>query len=443
MKTIALKLKQNIGITVGAIASIALFSSLPSYALTVREVPNPRQTYGGWVTDLANILSDRTENQLNRMISQLESDNGTEIAVVTVPETSPSPSPKEFATELFNSWGIGKADRDNGILLLISVGDRRTEIETGYGIELILPDAKVGNIINTQITPYFKQKHFDEGTLAGTKALIAAVEASENQELKRIRISSDFLQDRNISTENNGNLTGLIILLLSPVLIIYLLLRLCRVYVKPDEVRKRIRGNGGRPVFCATCKQKMERVYKHQVDNELSKPEKIAQQIGSIKFEGWKCPKCSHHPVLIAYTSFFSRFRTCPNCQELTVTYDRDTIEYPSYSSEGKRLLIEKCHCCDYYQEQLETIPRLPSSPPLRSHSNNTWIVTNWNSDRNSGSSYNNSSSNYDTNSYSDSSNNYDTSSYSNSSSSYDSSSSSGGDFGGGSSGGGGAGGSW
>ncbi|MCU0534486.1 MAG: TPM domain-containing protein [Hydrococcus sp. Prado102] len=442
MKTIPLGLKQNIVVIVGA---ISIFSALPSYALTVREVPNPRQTNNGWVTDSANILSDRTEDQLNQMISQLETQNGTEIAVVTVPETSPSPSPKQFATELFNYWGIGKAERDNGILLLISVGDRRTEIETGYGVESILPDAKVGNIINTQITPQFKQKHFDEGTLAGTQALIDAVEASENQELKRIRISDDSLQDRYISTQNNGNFTGLIVLLLSSVLIIYLLLRLCRVYVRPEEVRKRIRGNGGRPVFCATCKQKMERVYKHQVDNELSKPEKIAQQIGSIKFEGWKCPKCSHHPVLIAYTSFFSRFRTCPNCQELTVTCDRDTIEYPSYSSEGKRLLTEKCHCCDYYQEQLETIPRLTSPPPSRSSSNNTWIITNWNSDRNGESSYSNSSSNYDSSSYSDSSSNYDSSSYSDSSSSYDSSSSSssGGDFGGGSSGGGGAGDSW
>jgi uncharacterized protein len=417
MTTILLKLKQNIGVTVSA---IALLSPLPCYALTVQEVPNPRQTNGGWVTDSVNILSDRTENRLNQIISQLESENGTEIAVVTVPKTSPSRSPKEFATELFNYWGIGKGDRDNGILLLISVGDRRTEIETGYGIESILSDAKVGNIIETQITPQFKKKNFDEGTLAGTKALIAAVETSENHELKRIKITSDRIPDRNISTENNGNLIGSIVLILSPALVIYFLLRLCRVYVRPEEVRKRIKGNGGCPVFCATCKQKMERIYKHQVDKELSKPEKIAQEIGSVKFEGWKCPKCSHHPVVIGYTPFFSQFRTCHNCHELTMTHTEKTIKYPTRYGDGKRLLINKCHCCGYYRERQQTIPRLPSPPPSHK-SNNTWISSNWNSNNNSSSS----------------------SSYYDSSSSSSSSSSSGGDFGGGSSGGGGAGGSW
>lgn len=76
--------------------------------------------------------------------------------MVTVPETVPANSPKAFTTQLFNYWGIGKADQDNGVLFLVSTGDRRVEIETGYGIESILPDAQVGNIIDTKITPQLK-----------------------------------------------------------------------------------------------------------------------------------------------------------------------------------------------------------------------------------------------------------------------------------------------
>jgi uncharacterized protein len=391
-----LKLKQNIGVTVGA---IALFSALPSYALTVQEVPNPRQINNGWVTDSANILSIETENQLNQMISQLERENGTEIAVVTVPETSPSLSPKEFATALFNYWGIGKADRDNGVLLLISVGDRRAEIETGYGMESILPDAKVGNIIDTQIIPYFKQKRFDEGTLTGTKALIIAVETSKNSSQKQTEISSD----RNSSTKNNNNFTGWIVLFLSPLLSIPFILHKRKVFVRPDEVRKRIRGYGDRPVFCMTCKQKMERVDETLVNNMLSKPEKIARQIGSIHFESWKCSQCDRYPVLIGYTPFFSRFRTCHKCHELTVTHTEKTLQYPTRYREGKRLMTDECHCCGYYQERQKTIARLPSPSSSSSSS--------------SSSSYGGSS--------------------------CSSSSSSGSDFGGGSSGGGGAGGSW
>jgi uncharacterized protein len=155
----------------------------PSLALTVQDLPNPRQVYGGWVTDQAEILKPETETQLNQMLDRLEAKNGAEMAVVTVPETAPAASPKEFATKLFNYWGIGKKGKDNGVLFLISVKDRRVEIETGYGVEGILPDAKVGNIIETQITPRFKQRDFDGGTLAGTRTIILTMEPSLSKEL--------------------------------------------------------------------------------------------------------------------------------------------------------------------------------------------------------------------------------------------------------------------
>ncbi|MEG4574428.1 TPM domain-containing protein [Microcoleus sp. N3A4] len=157
-------------------SSLLCFSAiafpLTSQAITVQEVPNPRQLNNTWVTDNANILSDSTETQLNQMISDLEAKNGSEIAVVTVPDTKPSATPKAFATELFNFWGIGKKGTNNGVLLLISSGERRVQIETGSGIQSILPDAKVVGIIKTEITPRFKQQDFNGGTLAGTKALV-------------------------------------------------------------------------------------------------------------------------------------------------------------------------------------------------------------------------------------------------------------------------------
>ncbi|MEG4631639.1 TPM domain-containing protein [Microcoleus sp. AR_TQ3_B6] len=150
----------------------AIAFPVTSQAITVQEVPNPRQVNNTWVTDKANILSDSTETQLNQMISDLEAKNGSEIAVVTVPDTKPSATPKAFATELFNFWGIGKKGKNNGVLLLISSGERRVQIETGSDIQSILPDAKAVGIIQTEITPRFKQQDFDGGTVAGTKALV-------------------------------------------------------------------------------------------------------------------------------------------------------------------------------------------------------------------------------------------------------------------------------
>ncbi|MEP0873341.1 TPM domain-containing protein [Trichocoleus desertorum AS-A10] len=158
---------------IGMSLATAAIVSIPtvSLAISVEQVPNPRQANGEWVSDVANILSPDTEASLNQQISELEAKNGSEIAVVTVPDTAPSATPKQFATTLFNYWGIGKATHNNGVLLLISQGDRRVEIETGYGIEEHLPDAQVGQIIDQQIIPRLKQGDFDGGTLAGIQAV--------------------------------------------------------------------------------------------------------------------------------------------------------------------------------------------------------------------------------------------------------------------------------
>lgn len=133
------------------------------------EAPSPKKANNDWVLDMTNILNDRTENQLNQMISQLNSNYETEIAVITVPEISPTSSAKE------KYWEMDKVKRDNGVLFLISARDQQTEILTGYEATTFLPDEKVNNIINTQIIPQFKQKHFDEGALAGTNKLITVI----------------------------------------------------------------------------------------------------------------------------------------------------------------------------------------------------------------------------------------------------------------------------
>lgn len=111
---LAVQFKQILGAGMLSIAVLSIPSA--GVAVTVQLVANPRQVNGGWVTDMAGVLSPSTEAELNQIISQLEAKNGSKIAVVTVPDTAPSATPKQLATSLFNSWGIGKAGEDNGVL---------------------------------------------------------------------------------------------------------------------------------------------------------------------------------------------------------------------------------------------------------------------------------------------------------------------------------------
>ncbi|MEM9926458.1 MAG: TPM domain-containing protein [Cyanobacteria bacterium P01_D01_bin.50] len=426
-----------------------LIANLPSYALTVKEVPNPRQEYGGWVTDMVDMLSPQAESQLNQMISQLEKQNGTEIAIVTVPETKPSSTPKEFTTELFNTWGIGKKGKDNGVLFLISKGDRRTEIETGYGIEGILPDAKVGNILRQQVTPQFKKGNFEDGIIAGTKALIKELGGDIQQPPTAIDSGANNSGVKVTPQAKNTNpFIYLLLVLIALPLGQFIVLPLTRFvfkifapsspsvtkprqYLSPSGITRKSNCHITGEVYCQQCSKQMQLVVATKLESHLSQPQKVAQKLGSARFQGWYCPNCAIEAQLpqihLLIDQLYYKAFHCPNCEELTVTnQSTEIIKAATQTTPGIRRKRSACQCCNYTTSHDEAIPRL--SPPKKSSSSRS-------SRSYSSSSRNSSSSN------SSSSNDY-SSDYS-SSSSRDYSSSSSSDFGGGDSGGGGGGDDW
>ncbi|WP_414548768.1 TPM domain-containing protein [Anabaena sp. CCY 0017] len=420
MKFNFLKPRRIFWLSIRIFFAVLLLFPLSGLALKVQEVPTPRQESGDWVTDMAGILSNETEAQINLMISDLEAKNGTEMAVVTVPTTSPAVSPKAFATELFNHWGIGKKGQDNGVLFLISVGDRRVEIETGYALEAILPDARVGNIINSQIIPEFKKGDFAGGTLAGTKALVLVLESDPDQ------VATLFTTEVTPNNSRRGVFAGIIGGGIFTLFVGSIFLQIRQQRLPPEIFLKKEGSEPKKPVnyrifrrnykfLCADCEQPMRKVDTSRIESHLSKEQKVAQNIGSVKFEGWECLHCQQVPTgkgfnLIGFDPNSSRFPKCYNCQEFTIIRTEKTIKKPTQRHSGIQQIIEKCHCCDYYQESEITISPLP---PPRSRGSSSSSYTG--GDYSSGNSY----------------------------SGGDCSSGGGSDYGGGSSGGGGAGDSW
>lgn len=120
---------------------------------------------GGYVADSAGVLGSDTVAQLNEALHELEEENGIEIAVATVPATKPM-TVEEYSAELFEKWGIGQKDHDNGILVLLAMNDRLVRVEVGYGLEGILPDSRVGDILDRVAVPLFREDRFGEGVAA-------------------------------------------------------------------------------------------------------------------------------------------------------------------------------------------------------------------------------------------------------------------------------------
>ena len=141
------------------IVFIVLFFSIHSSAVNI---PKPTE----WVNDFAGVIPAAYRNKIARLIEELEQKTSAEIMVASVSSISPYDE-KSYARMLFDSWKPGKRGKDNGVLVLLAIKERRWRIEAGYGVEGILPDGLCGQIGRNYMVPFFKQEEYGKGLYAG------------------------------------------------------------------------------------------------------------------------------------------------------------------------------------------------------------------------------------------------------------------------------------
>jgi uncharacterized protein len=139
----------------------------------------------GYVSDFAGIIPDQDEVRMTSVISELREKTTAEIAVVTMLDIG-GQSEEIYANELFRAWGVGVKGKDNGILLFLTMQERRFRIETGYGLEGILPDGLLGQIADERIIPSLREGQYGEGLLSGTLAVAQIIAADAGIELSSV-----------------------------------------------------------------------------------------------------------------------------------------------------------------------------------------------------------------------------------------------------------------
>jgi uncharacterized protein len=167
---------------------LIIILSIPSFAVEL-ELPDPNPSF--YVYDGSSIISKEAEEYIIRTNEELYKRTGAQIVVVTI-DSLDNGNINEYAVKLFEKWGIGSREYDNGILMLIVTEERQIWIEVGYGLERALPDSKVGNIIEDSIIPYFKEERYTEGIISGFNNIVNEVEKEYNIQLNRDRINEDL-----------------------------------------------------------------------------------------------------------------------------------------------------------------------------------------------------------------------------------------------------------
>ncbi len=153
----------------GGIAAAILL--LPLFAWAYQSPGQPT----GFVNDFAKVLTAEQVLELNKELAaySLQGEQN-EISVVTV-ATLGGDDVESYAAALFKEWGIGKAEKDNGVLLLVALEDRKMRIEVGYGAEALLTDAQSGAIIRNTLTPAFRAGDYYGGINAAVRQIAGAL----------------------------------------------------------------------------------------------------------------------------------------------------------------------------------------------------------------------------------------------------------------------------
>lgn len=151
--------------------------------LTAADLPRPE----GWVTDAAGVLTAAEQQEIEDIAQRLKEDTGAELAVVTVTTTG-GLGANGYAVALFEEWGIGERGKDNGVLLLLVIGEERAvRIETGYGMEGIIPDGVAGRILDEHVVPALQAGQPGRALTAGAAAIAERVRTGSGDDLELTR----------------------------------------------------------------------------------------------------------------------------------------------------------------------------------------------------------------------------------------------------------------
>jgi uncharacterized protein len=135
----------------------------------------------GHINDTAHLLGTDAVGELEQRLSAYEDSTGNQIVLLTVSSLE-GEALEDYTMRVVETWKLGQAGVDNGVLLFIAQDDRKIRIEVGYGLEASVTDAASSYIINQIITPLFRQGEFEEGIRQGLLALMEAADGTLSQD---------------------------------------------------------------------------------------------------------------------------------------------------------------------------------------------------------------------------------------------------------------------
>ncbi|WP_282055644.1 TPM domain-containing protein [Maribacter luteus] len=383
----------------------------------VADVPIPRgEDILGYVSDPQDVLSSYAEQQINQMLYELEQKTTVEVAVVVLPGINDE-SPKLFAVDLFEEWGIGKADTDNGLLILTVMDQRRTEFEVGYGLEGILTDGICYRIGIQEVVPNFKNGDYGTG-------MIMAV--------KRVK---EFIENPSVIEEIYSSQVSYETKKTSPLFIYFLVyLFVCLLFglwfygvmhgierskedyydkyhrleklkfgclqilmpfpflVLTQWIKKRLKRYRYAPRFSKVNGKPLILKNEWAENKFLEAAQNLEEKLDSVRYDVWVSEDESDIMILEYEAPNGRKYVDCRECGYKTYGKTKSRVtKAPTYDHEGERIDYYECRNCNYQESktvELAQISRSTSSSSSSSSSSGSSFSSSSSSSRSSSSSF-------------------------------------------------------
>ncbi|MBI4876088.1 MAG: TPM domain-containing protein [Acidobacteria bacterium] len=150
----------------------------------------------GYVSDFSSVVEPGARAALERYCAQVERSTGAQIALVTLPTLEGEPI-EDVANLLYRKWGVGAKGKNEGVLLLLVINDRRSKLEVGYGLEPILPDGSAGGLLR-EMRPALRERHYGDALALAARAIGERIAQAKGVQ---IRAAAPATRQRPLSTQ--------------------------------------------------------------------------------------------------------------------------------------------------------------------------------------------------------------------------------------------------
>lgn len=359
-------------------------SAIPPKDLENPNLGNP----SNYVCDPSHLLSNSTVSYVNERIGEVRRQTTAEIAVAVVQNLDGLPI-EDYAYQLFTQWGLGKKDKNNGVLLLIAIDDRRCFIQVGSGAEGVLPDISCANIIRRYIVPTMKEGNLNQSVSSAVneiaKVLTDPVAAEEIKSTQGENIGSKFKElDSTVIWEFLLMVAGFVFLFTLVMFIIDL-----SNTRKRDNYRRAMtwkshlatywwgsvfslgtalpiallayylykRSRNVREI-CDTCGALMDKLSEDDDNAFLSASQDFEEKLGTVDYDVWLCPDCG----TVARFPFVEKqlkYKECPNCHTIAMNLVMDkVVEPPTTRKQGHGEKLYQCQFCKHKRREGYVIPK-------------------------------------------------------------------------------------